>query len=144
MKAYTTLCLLFVFGCMACRKEVNEHHNPFLQLVQLSLKDSLRQDAYARLDFNRAVLAQVDSVSLYLLRIPFRGEKLENHFLLLQTNGEGKITRGRQVSFYRAPSESPTAFNGHITMHTLKGMFILDAAIVGGHIKRHHPDHKVH
>lgn len=143
MKAYTIICLFFILGCFACRKELNAPHNSYLRQVQLSLKDSLHPDVYAKLDFKRAVLSKVDSVSLYLLRIPLQDAKLENDFLLLQTTNEGIINRGRQVSMYRSASENPTEFNGHIAIRSLNGSLMLDAAIMQGHIIKRSFNHRI-
>ena len=143
MKAYTTICLFFILGVIACRKESNVSHNRYLQQVQVSLKDSVHQDVYARLDFKRAVLSKVDSVSLCLLPIPFKGAKREKAFLLLQTTNEGIIHRGRQVSMSRALSEKATEFNGHISIRSLSGSLVLDAAIIKGRINRRAGNHQI-
>ena len=44
----------------------------FLWSLKISLKDNLSATDYINLDFSRALLNKVDSVWLYVMRIPFK------------------------------------------------------------------------
>ena len=97
MKHLLTLSLL-VFTVASCKKEaVTASSNTYLQQVKQELKDSVTATDFVNLDFSKARLSAVDSVGLYLLRIPFKGKDIATDFVLLQTGPNGNIQRGRMV-----------------------------------------------
>src|SRR4051812_31807427 len=94
-QVYILICLVFVL--YSCKRQDFIHQENFLSAVERQLRDSLSHEDYAKLDFGRAILSQVDSVGLYFLRIPFSGKSIAHDFVLLKTNHEGLIERGKLI-----------------------------------------------
>jgi hypothetical protein len=82
-----------VIVLFSCQKERQQQKASYITNVKASLKDSLVAQDYNSFDFERAVLSKADKLSLYFLRISFKGKKLQNDFVLVQTNSDGKVQR---------------------------------------------------
>lgn len=136
MRSVATMFLFIMLGLVACRKERTPEAGSSLHFVRTALKDSMDGEAYRELDFTRAVLSRVDSMQLYFLRVPFRGEKLSQHFVLVQITGEGRYIRGRQVRVSRWEEGGRRAFNGVISIQELNGRPPEVFTVVDGYMKR--------
>lgn len=147
MKRFITLSLLLLFGLIACRKETRQPPDTYLQKVQAGLKDSVSNSDYESLDFERAVFSKIDSVGLYYLRIPFKGKKLENDFVIVNTTNAGQIERGKIVHMEGSPNKNGQGwvkrktFDGTISISSLDRKTNLHSAIRGGYIEVLHPEH---
>jgi hypothetical protein len=140
---FITLTLLVI---VSCKKEININKHDFsgyLQNVKATLKDSLSNNDYASLDFNRAVLSKVDSVQLYLLRIPFKSKEIKNDFVIVKTNGEGKLERGKIIHLDGGDTAFGNtrikSFYGNIIISSLSRNAQLNSAINSGYISALHP-----
>lgn len=138
MKQLLTVTLTLIF-LASCRKEVQTPENDYLTCVQAALRDSLPAGEMNHLDFDRAVLARVDSAGLYLLRIPFKGKQLSAQFVLLQTTRTGAILQGRIVQLQKDTTiRRGNEYNGAITIRTLKETVLVQSAIVKGYFTAYH------
>src|SRR5436189_6366649 len=101
---FITFALLLI---VSCKKEINNKNvfSGYIKNVKAALKDSLSANDYSILDFTRAVLSKVDSVQLYFLRIPAKGKEIKNDFVLLKTDVNGKIERGKIIHLEGADKE---------------------------------------
>ena len=140
---FITLTLLLI---VSCKKEINNNKpdlSGYVQNVKAALKDSLTSNDYAALDFNRAVLSKVDSVQLYLLRIPLKGKEIKNDFVIVKTNYDGKVERGKIVNMEGADTAFGNigikSFYGSITISSLKRDLQIQSAINNGYILAFHP-----
>ena len=68
------------------QKEITQKSELYLDKVKTVLKDSLQNSMYQTLDFERSVLSDVDSMQLYILRIPYKNNSLNNGFVIIQTS----------------------------------------------------------
>src|SRR5260221_14235285 len=96
---HLTLITLALLLIVSCKKEISNKNNfsGYIENVKAALKDSLSTNDYSTLDFSKPVLSKVDSVQLYLLRIPIKGKNIKNDFVLVKTNADGKIERGKII-----------------------------------------------
>lgn len=119
-------------------------HDNYIGNVKACLIDSMAVEDYNSLDFARAVLSNVDSAQLYLLRIPFRGKKIQNEFVLVQTNNFGEVQRGRIVHLEGEQREIENGslknrtWDGRITIRGLNRKVILTSGIKNGFFEVFH------
>jgi hypothetical protein len=144
MKYLISICLLFVF-ITSCKKEIKTiDSSAYLRNVRTGLKDSLAANDYAQLDFSKAILNKVDSVQLYFLRIPFNGKSLANDFLVVKTNSNGVIEKGRIIHLEGKANEFGEGkirrrrFNGNIAISSLNRQHVLNSSIENGYITAFH------
>src|SRR5436190_16826640 len=140
---FISLTLLLI---VSCKKEINNNKHDFsgyVENVKASLKDSLSANDFASLDFNRTVLSKVDSVQLYLLRIPLKGKEIKNDFVIVKTKVDGKVERGKIVHMEGADTALGNigikSFYGSITISSLKRDIQIQSAINNGYILAFHP-----
>ncbi|MFL5811220.1 MAG: hypothetical protein ACJ749_16990, partial [Flavisolibacter sp.] len=142
--------IVAILGCLfllaSCKKEITPFFNGdvYLQNVQAALKDSLGEGDYAGLDVSKSVLSKVDSIGLSVLRIPFKGKKFENDFVLLKTNEQGMIERGKIIHQEGAAMEikwgdgEKKSFNGCVSVTSLDRKTVLNSPIVNGFVTAFH------
>jgi len=130
---------------VSCKKEIKNNKHDFsgyIENVKAALKDSLSANDYASVDFNRTVLSKVDSVQLYLLRIPLKGKKIKNDFVIVKTNVDGKVERGKIVHMEGADTAFGNirlkSFYGSITISSLSRNNQMHSAINNGYILEFH------
>jgi hypothetical protein len=129
---FALLLLTFIIG--SCRKELVPTKDPYLQNVAAGLKGSMLQSIFSELNFKGAVLSRVDSIDLYILRVPLSGKNLAREFVLLQTTREGGIIKGRMIQLNKETSGVPYEYNGAITIRTLNGTILTTSSVKNGYI----------
>lgn len=144
MKPVLTLLLGSVLF-LGCKKEIGSHNvNEYLQKVKFALKDSLAQLDYSSLDFSKAVMNRVDSVSLYLMRIPFKEKSIATDFVLVKTNSDGMVEQGKIIHLEGQVSASGHGlvkqgkFDGSIEINSLNKARKLNSNIHNGYIDAFH------
>lgn len=128
---------LSVFMFVSCRKSALNYEQSYIDKIQISLKDSLSSSVYKALDFQNAIHTKVDSVGLYLLRIPLADNKSSEDFVLLQLNKQGYIQKGRIIHMEGEISKTEIGglkYNGSIVIKSLNGEEIISSAIKNGFI----------
>jgi hypothetical protein len=127
------------FVLVSCRKEIKNlnEHSGYIKNVRAALKDSIPANDFATLDFNRAVLSKVDSVQLFFLRIPFKEKNLQNDFVIVKTNADGKINAGKIV--HLDGTSKTRRFNGNISVSSLDRSVRLSSPVSNGYIEALHP-----
>jgi len=144
MKQLITITLILVVAMTSCKKATDQLSENYLQNVQAGLKDSTINSDFTQLDFSRAILSKVDSVQLYLLRIPFKGHNLRNDFVILKTSQSGQIQLGKfvhlegNVSEYGEGVVKRRKFDGNITISSLNRQETLSSAVKDGFIEAYH------
>lgn len=101
--------------------------------VVKSAQTALPNDEFQQIDFHRAVLTYDDTSSTAILRLGMLGKDFGNEFLLLKTDVEGNIKKGRIVSISGQIS-STREFNGTIRLNDLSGKEIINSAITNGRV----------
>ncbi|MFL5788120.1 MAG: hypothetical protein ACJ748_08705 [Flavisolibacter sp.] len=135
---------ILIFGFISCQKDINQTKQDFLRTIQSSLKDSLPGSLFTTLDFEKSVLSQVDSINLFITRIPFIGKKMENDFVVIKTDLKGTMQTGKLIHLEGAETEyrngrlASKSFNGKITISSLNQMNIINSPIEQGYIKAFH------
>lgn len=152
-----TILLLCILWLMSCRKikDASFEGQSFMERIQMQLSDSLNEQMNAKVDYNGAILTKLYNDSLIFLRIPIIGSEIENNFILLQVEENGKISEGRIVeieqisglqdykinnpgSAITASSLYPTRFNGSISIQYINGTHIFHSAIINGYVNEWH------
>jgi hypothetical protein len=140
VKQLFTLSLLLTLGMASCKKENDVTRKSYLDVVKTALKDSVANSDFSQLNFNKAVLSKVDSVGLFLLRVPFAGKNIKNDFILLQTAKPGTIVKGKivhvegeQVQVEDAGIKKRT-WNGSISISSLDRKTVLNSSIENGYV----------
>ncbi|MFL5738908.1 MAG: hypothetical protein ACJ75B_01720 [Flavisolibacter sp.] len=134
-------CLCFL---ICCKKEINRSSSLYLSRVEESLKDSLDQSTYAKLDFSRVVLSKVDSADLFVLRIPYKSESPRSDFIALRTSAAGRILAGTLVHLEGKNVEQTEgerkrqSFEGMISLSSLDGRNRMTSEIYNGYIQVYH------
>ena len=147
MKPLIVMLGLFTLAIVSCKKEINIKNDfpGYLKNVKIALKDSLSANDYGDLDFNKAILSKTDSVQLYFLRIPLKGKNIKNDFVLVKTNADGKVERGKIIHIdgkemeYGNGKVKERRFDGNITISSLNKTTQLNSAIDNGYISALHP-----
>lgn len=145
-KVYILIITSLIF--LGCKKEMQHFSkDSFLQNLKTSLKDSLSIADYASLDFSKALLNRVDSVQLYFVRIPFQGSKLISDFVIVKTNGKGKVQEGKIIHLEGSRVEvgegkvkvKRREFDGQVSISSLNRTRVLNSEIRDGYIMALHP-----
>lgn len=143
MKHLSTLLVLTLL-LASCKKEITPSQTPYVQNVQAALKESMQESDFMALDFSRPVLTKVDSVGLYLLRVPFKNKALRNDFVLLKTDKNGRMERGKMVHLEGRSTEfgeggvKKRRFDGQITISSLDRKAVLHSRITNGFVEAFH------
>jgi hypothetical protein len=131
---YSTFALLLL---ISCKKEIkNSDSSGYIENVKAALKDSVSLTDYSDLEFSKAILSKDYTASLYFLRIPFKGKKIENDFLIIMTSINGIIKQGKIVHI--EGQEIERKWNGNITISSLDKKNILNSEINNGYILAFH------
>lgn len=138
MKKLLTI-VLIVSLTISCRKSGSltnpQNSADYISLVKHSLKDSLSANDYASLDFSHAIRCSVDSLNIYLLRVPLAGKAITGDFLLVKTDVSGQVLKGKFISITK-DSKAKASFNGSITYRSLHAGAVRSFNIAKGHIIR--------
>lgn len=134
------------FICMiSCRKEVTAISNTdYMAMVKKNLADSMSTVDFEKLVFDRAVVNRVDSIGMYIARIPLKMNSAED-FVAVKTDREGNVQRGRIVHMELTHAVIPNSnrttkiVNGVLILRSLQGMEELTSPISDGHIVAFHP-----
>jgi hypothetical protein len=110
-------------------------YQDYVAVVQAALKDSLSSNDYSNLDFGRAILSGVDSLNIHFLRVPLAGQSIANNFLLVKTDAEGHVLKGRFIAITR-DSAVKASFKGSITYRPLQGSQSQRFSIFNGHVQK--------
>jgi hypothetical protein len=138
------LTVITFFFLVACKKNNSFQSGNllYMQNVQKSLKVRVAKEEFEQLQFDRAILSKVDSVSLYLVRIPYAGKKIEDQFLLLQTDKDGWLVKGKIVNLIQTSPpglNTKARFDGWISIKSLDKMEVIESEILDGYITTFHP-----
>jgi hypothetical protein len=138
------LTLTIVLVVIGCKKEIEVPGDTYLQTVKHGLSDSLSSQDFERLDFNSSVLSKVDSLSLYVLRVPFQGSQVGYDFVIVKTTIGGKIEQGKiihhegKATAYGDGPVKKQRWDGNITIASLNRTDVLQSTIVNGFITAFH------
>lgn len=138
-----TLVLLFI---LSCKKEINNTVaiDQYISKVKEALADSMSAADFQKLDFGRAVLNRVDSVNLYVARIPFKTKPVSEDFVVVKTDREGRVQRGRIVHMELTEAADSTTsnryrkINGVLIMRSLQGKEEVRSPIENGYVTAFH------
>ncbi|MGI8600107.1 MAG: hypothetical protein ACR2KB_12715 [Chitinophagaceae bacterium] len=140
------LAIFLAFVLVHCKKEDAPKKDAagYLQTVQSTLKDSLSSADFASLEFNKAELSAVDSIDLFLLRIPVKGKSMRTDFVLVKTTKTGKILNGKIINMqggavdYREGDFIVKKWDGAISIYSLNRRDVLHSPIRQGYITAFH------
>jgi hypothetical protein len=135
---FITLSLVLL---VSCQKEIRTlHHSRYIENVKSALKDSLSQADYITLDFSKAILSKVDSASLYMFRVPLKGKNIKNDFVILKTDANGIVERGKIIHLegneveYGDQKIKERKWNGTVSISSLNRNSVLNSSIDNGYI----------
>jgi len=120
--------LLVVFVLGSCQKEHQVADDTSFQTVQRALKDSLPFSVFLSLEFDRSSKSQYGDTAL--IRIPFRGSSVAEHFVLLEVSEAGSIKKGRIINL--DGDADAISYNGELKIWSLNGDLLVRAGIVNG------------
>jgi hypothetical protein len=136
--------LLLMLILLSCQKELPQTENAYLRNVQKSLMEKLPSHDFTSLDFSRAVLSKVDSVGLYLLRVPFKSKAIRNDFVIAKTDKDDRLEQGKIVHLEGKSAEfgegkvKKRRFDGSITISSLDKKTVFNSPITKGFIEAFH------
>ena len=124
----------------SCQKELKSNGDHFLSRVEASLQSSLSVQDYNHLDFSKAVCSKAESAGLFFLRIPFIGKKLQNDFVVVQTNRDGQVQRGKIVHLEGGQKRMghQVTWNGNIALESLNRKHVIQSKVFNGYIEAFH------
>jgi hypothetical protein len=126
---------------LSCKKDaapLSDTSSPYLRTVLSRMRDSLSVDDFGHLDTTKAYLTDSETKGPRTLRLPFIGKSISKDFLLLQTDGDGNILRGRVVHL-NGSTDNTSQFSGFIRMNSLSGQILLESTVSKGYIDALHP-----
>lgn len=128
----------------SCKKSVQfpstgDRGDAYLRSVVAQLRDSLSVADFQRLDTSRGFLSVGDSGRVNFLRIPFRGIPVQRSFVLVRTDGEGKIFSGRMVDLVNPDSGASFYRSGSVELRSLGGRVLLQSEVWQGYMLALHP-----
>lgn len=141
---HISIFLVVLLFMAACKKERPQTEKAYLNNVQTALKERMPEKDFTNLDFSRSVLSKVDSVSLYLLRVPFQGKALRNDFVLVKTDKTGWVEQGKIIHLEGKAKKweegimKKLRFDGNITIFSLDKETVLHSPITNGYIEAFH------
>src|SRR5438309_8765467 len=147
MKKHFIATLILILVVLSCKKDerfTTTVSRTYLQTIQAALQDSMAQVRYAELDVAHSIIYRVDSVSLYLVRIPLKNKPIEEDFVLVQTSARGAVQRGKIIHQQGSERESGEGkvkvrtFNGSVSITSLDGHHRLTSPIKDGYIQALH------
>ena len=116
--------ILIAFSIISCRKSIesNQNMSSYLNKVNSCLKDSLAVSDYDNIDLSKALITHPDS-TINFLRVPFKGMKISQRFVVLKTNPSGEILQGTIVEMKKDTMSinSNSFFNGIVSFKFLNG-----------------------
>jgi hypothetical protein len=139
MKKLLLFPLLFVL-VSSCHKNIDtkKSDSNYLAKVKKALSDSLSNNDFATLDFSKAIITNPDSTFSFL-RIPFKGIKFSDEFVLAKTYANGKIAKGFIIDMKKDASENARyVYNGSITLWSLNRREKIESKIIKGFISAFH------
>jgi hypothetical protein len=140
--------LLATILVIGCQKDFKPNNQDYIQTVQKALKDSLTTIDFQSLDFSRSARSRVDSVGLYFFRIPFKGLKPNEHFVLVKTNESGNIEKGKIVHLQGKINELAQgggmlkSWDGKISLSSLDRKKVLESPVSNGYITVFHQNNR--
>lgn len=134
-KIYTFAIICFFI--LSCKKEITgPASDAYLQNVKTALKDSLTTSDFSNLDFTKAIINRVDSVSLYFLRVPFKEKSITSDFVIVKTDKEGRVDGGKII--HLEGSVTNYSFNGSTVISSLNRLEKLSSPVENGYITAFH------
>jgi len=145
MKQLLILFLMCLY-LAACRKETaRDKVESYLEHVKASLKDSMGVIEFDKLDFESAILSEEDSINLHVLKVPYYEGKYSTRFVLVQTDANGTVLKGKIVSLVRrtnSASINNQKFDGYIEMSSLRQEIVLSSNVENGFVAAYHPSRR--
>lgn len=141
---------LFAFAALifaSCKKEINSTGilNEFPTKIKAALKDSLSGADFLNLDFSRAIATKIEKEEVILVRIPFTGKKISNHYVLVKADNNWTMQAGKIIEMNGGPvianqkSKVPTfKFQGEVGVHSLNRSTEINSVIENGYIRTFH------
>lgn len=132
----------------SCQKDLKPTNNDYIETVRKGLQDSLRTADFQALDFSKAAHSSVDSVGLYFLRIPFKGMKQNEDFVMVQTTESGVIQKGKivhlqgKIEDHVAGSLKTKTWNGSISLTSLDRKSLFQSPIENGYVTALHQNNR--
>lgn len=133
-----------VAAAVSCKK-LSDTSRPvepgYLGTALVQLRDSLSPGDFQRLDTNRWYETVADSGRVNYLRIAFRGLAVSQSFVLVRTDGQGKVLAGRIVDMVDLGSARPFD-SGSVTLRSLGGQVLVQSGISKGFVLAFHSGHQ--
>jgi hypothetical protein len=146
MKHFSFITFLSLLVLFSCTKEgVVGNKKTYLQNVKTGLRDSLDKNDFSSLDFKKAIISVIDSANLYYLRIPFKDKKISSEFILLQTDNEGHILKGKIINIEGQVTRGMNnkfSFDGVTKFSSLNKKQSITSAILSGKVQAFHSDNR--
>ncbi len=135
---HLTYLIIFIFFFSCKKDQVNSFSkNEYVANIQEMLEDRMNTSEYSAVDFSRILQSPVKDS--FFVRIPYIGKKMEDEFVLLHTDREGNISKGRIISIRRILDNNKIhVFNGTIKIRSLDGSILTESKIVKGFITSFH------
>ena len=141
---HTLLIFIAALFFVSCQKDLISTGDPYLETVKRGLKDSLSAKDFKNLDFSKARRSVVDSISLYVLRVPLLGSSNNQDFIIVKTTPSGIIEKGKMVHLegkvieYGEGTIKRRTWEGGIEISSLDRSRVLKSPVVNGYITALH------
>lgn len=140
MKHGSVFCIAMIL-LASCQKELvkNGKNLALIEHLKTALKQRISTTDYQRLDFDSPFFSKAAEQQLYFIRIPFKGKKLSEQFLIVKTDIAGLIEAGRIVQLALQPVTPTLQIKGTITVSDLERKNVLRSSVENGYITALHP-----
>ena len=134
----TLLISACLFVLFSCKKDLR-FTTDYVSIVKTALKDSVSATDFASLDFSRGATIRIDSIGLYYVRVPFKGKAPNEDFVLMVTNNEGLIKRGKivhlngQINTIDDTGRKVVSWEGLVSIASLDRQSVFESSIRKGY-----------
>lgn len=139
--------LVYFLLLFSCRKQELPAVDRYWLSVKSDLQARLGETDFADLDFTKAARVNVDSARCYAIRIPFRGRRPDQDFVLVRTNAEGRVREGKIVQLRGQATVKKgevvrSRWDGRVLLSSLDRKTVFESPVVNGVITCSHSQNR--
>lgn len=119
-----------------------QNSNSLLAKMKVQLKDSMTENDFEQLDFNRASITNYSQNDFSIVRVPLLNKSWLTDFVVLKIQSDSKISEGRIIHIDKSQDTATPPirlkFNGELFIYSLKRILLTESVVKNGYIVAFH------